>query len=203
MGLFSKKNGYEAAALELEVQEQRRRERSQAQQSQAKTPSSSSSKAPSTSSTVSPSAAQAPAPAKAEAQSAALPLTYGIDDVIQLMRDLPDSKKEMVILIVQKTLLSAKIDIKTILEKATRKIDNLQNRNDKLRTEIRDLEELIIQKKSDVERLRKDIEETQSVRQNFEAVFLRGGRAITAAVSREEETFAAPVRSEGPARISS
>jgi hypothetical protein len=102
---------------------------------------------------------------------------YGIEDVIQLMRDLPDNKKEMVILIVQKTLVSAKIDIKSILDKAAKKIETLQSKNDKLRAEIRDLEEMIIQKKSDVDRLRRDIEETQQVRQSFEQVYLRGTRS--------------------------
>jgi chromosome segregation ATPase len=127
-----------------------------------------------------------PPPLKGEsAAQDASKLTYGIEDVIQLMRDLPDSKKEMVILIVQKTLVSAKIDIRNILEKAARKIDNLQGKNDKLRAEIRELEELIIQKKSDVDRLRRDIEETQQVRQSFEQVYLRGTRSSVGASGEE------------------
>lgn len=166
MGLFSKNNSYEAAAMELE-ESQRRRDRSQ------------STSAPQKSSAPQPKAPpMVPPTLKSEGPSAdASKLTYGIEDVIQLMRDLPDNKKEMVILIVQKTLVSAKIDIKSILEKAARKIESLQSKNDKLRAEIRELEEMIIQKKSDVDRLRRDIEETQQVRQSFEQVFLRGSRS--------------------------
>jgi hypothetical protein len=174
MGLFSKSNGYEAAAMELE-EAQRRRERSQTNSSSSKT-TAPMPKAP----------PMAPPPLKSESQAQdASKLSYGIEDVIQLMRDLPDNKKEMVILIVQKTLVSAKIDIRNILEKAARKIDLLQSKNDKLRAEIRELEELIIQKKSDVDRLRRDIEETQQVRQSFEQVYLRGTRTPESAADEE------------------
>ncbi len=166
MGLFSKNNSYEAAALELE-ESQRRRDRSQSTSSSQKSQAPQVKAPPMAPPTLKP---ESPAPDASK-------LTYGIEDVIQLMRDLPDSKKEMVILIVQKTLVSAKIDIKSILEKAARKIESLQSKNDKLRAEIRELEEMIIQKKSDVDRLRRDIEETQQVRQSFEQVFLRGTRS--------------------------
>jgi len=180
MGLFGKKTGYEAAAMELEEAQQRRRERSQTSASNQGTPSSQP-KPP-------PAAAPAPAKPMSNVLSSETPkLTYGIEDVIQLMRDLPDNKKEMVILIVQKTLVSAKIDIKSILEKAARKIEGLQSKNDKLRSEIRELEEMIIQKKSDVDRLRRDMEETQQVRQSFEAVYLRGTRGANP-MGHDEET---------------
>lgn len=176
MGLFSKGNPYEAAALELE-ESQRRRDRTQSMSSLQKT-------------AMNPPKAPPAAPAPALAAAPALPtlksespipeaskLTYGIEDVIQLMRDLPDNKKEMVIQIVQKTLVSAKIDINGILEKAANKIESFQSKNDRLRAEIRELEEMIIQKKSDVDRLRRDIEETQQVRQSFEQVYLRGSKS--------------------------
>ncbi len=98
---------------------------------------------------------------------------YSIEDVIRLMRELPDSKKEMVVIIVQKTLLSAKIDIHSILEDAGRKVDKLQRQNDKMVSEIRDLEEAIIQKKGEVDKLARDIEETNGVKQVFEVVYGR------------------------------
>lgn len=183
MGLFSKKNAYEAVAMELEEAQQRRRDRSHSgSQSQGHAPSQPKSPA-------APAAQTKPQTSSSEASKPNPMLSYGIEDVIQLMRDLPDSKKEMVILIVQKTLVSAKIDIKTILEKAARKIENLQSKNDKLRAEIRDLEELIIQKKSDVDRVRREMEETQQVRQSFEAVYLRGTRSSNPMVQDEESTL--------------
>jgi len=101
------------------------------------------------------------------------PSPYSIEDVIRLMRELPDSKKEMVVIIVQKTLLSAKIDIHSILEDAGRKVEKLQRQNDKMVSEIRELEEAIIQKKGEVDRLARDIEETNGVKQVFEVVYGR------------------------------
>ncbi|RYZ51358.1 MAG: hypothetical protein EOP07_21445 [Proteobacteria bacterium] len=98
---------------------------------------------------------------------------YTIEDVIRLMRELPDSKKEMVVIIVQKTLLSAKIDISSIIDDAGRKVDKLQRLNDKMVGEIRELEEAIIQKKGEVDRLVRDIEETNGVKQVFEVVYGR------------------------------
>ncbi len=171
MGLFSKKNDYESVAMEIDASQQRRRERAN-----ASTPSASSASAQTN--PPRPPAAPSPKinvsmPPPVETAKPTPVSPYGIDEVIQLMRELPDNKKEMVILIVQKTLASAKIDIRTILDKATRKLEGLQSKNDKLKSEIRDLEELIIQKKSDVDRIRRDMEETQAVRQNFEAVHQR------------------------------
>lgn len=98
---------------------------------------------------------------------------YSIDDVIRLMRELPDSKKEMVVIIVQKTLLSAKIDVGAIIDDAARKVDKLSRGNDRLISEIRELEEAIIQKKAEVERVNKELDETNSVKQIFEATYGR------------------------------
>jgi hypothetical protein len=97
--------------------------------------------------------------------------SYTIDDVIRLMRELPDSKKEMVVVIVQKTLLSAKIDIGAIIDDAQRKVEKLTRLNDKTMAEIRELEDAIIQKKAEVDRLTKDLDETASVKQIFEATY--------------------------------
>ncbi|MBC7660868.1 MAG: hypothetical protein H7249_14315 [Chitinophagaceae bacterium] len=112
-----------------------------------------------------------PTPAKEGSEVNKSP--YTIEDVIRLMRELPDSKKEMVVIIVQKTLLSAKIDIHSIIEDAGRKVDKLQRQNDKMVGEIRELEEAIIQKKGEVDRLARDIDETTSVKQVFEVVYGR------------------------------
>ncbi|RZA24623.1 MAG: hypothetical protein EOP10_09320 [Proteobacteria bacterium] len=97
--------------------------------------------------------------------------SYTIDDVIRLMRELPDSKKEMVVIIVQKTLLSAKIDISAIIDDAQRKVDKLTRLNDKNMAEIRELEDAIIQKKAEVDRLTKELDETSGVKQIFESTY--------------------------------
>lgn len=98
---------------------------------------------------------------------------YSIDDVIRLMRELPDSKKEMVVVIVQKTLLSAKIDVSAIIDDAASKVDKLMRSSDRLVSEIRELEEAIILKKGEVDRLNKELEETSSVKQIFEVTYGR------------------------------
>ncbi|MBC7533994.1 MAG: hypothetical protein H7318_20700 [Oligoflexus sp.] len=108
---------------------------------------------------------------------------YNIEDVIRLMRELPDSKKEMVVIIVQKTLLSAKIDVHSIIEDAGRKVEKLQRLNDKMVGEIRELEEAIIQKKGEVDRLVRDIEETNGVKQVFEVVYGRHVKSEMEAMS--------------------
>ncbi len=121
---------------------------------------------------------------------------YTIEDVIHLMRELPDSKKEMVVIIVQKTLLSAKIDIGSILDDAGRKVDRLQKQNDKLMGEIRELEEAIILKKADVDTLVRDIEEINGVKQVFENVYGRHVRSeleISAEKERLQHHTAPPV----------
>ena len=116
------------------------------------------------------------------------PMSYSIEDVIRLMRELPDSKKEMVVVIVQKTLLSAKIDIHSIIEDAGRKLDRLQRQNEKLVSEIRELEESIIQKKAEVDHLMRDIDETNSVKSIFESVYGRHVKQEGEAAPEKEKT---------------
>ncbi|RYZ86549.1 MAG: hypothetical protein EOP04_13650, partial [Proteobacteria bacterium] len=92
--------------------------------------------------TIAPQQARAPSPSPTIAPSShketsdVQRTSYTIDDVIRLMRELPDSKKEMVVIIVQKTLLSAKIDIGAIIDDAQRKVDKLTRLNDKNMAEI-------------------------------------------------------------------
>ncbi len=168
MGLFSRKNPYEKDALDLEA----------AMRDTPERPDLRSQKAP-----VPPPAMQvgAPAPSSVQQSSAAAMKppqvaapapkpSYGIEDAIRLMRELPDSKKEMVITIVQKTLISAKINVHSIVDDAVRKIDRLEKKNDKLGQEVRELEEAILQRKMEIEKNGRDIEETIDVKQSFESI---------------------------------
>lgn len=98
---------------------------------------------------------------------------YTFEDVIQLMRELPDSKKEMVVAIVQKTLISAKIDVAAIIDDAGRRVDKLARHNDKLASEIRELEQAIVVKKGEVDRLARELDETSAVKQIFEVTYGR------------------------------
>jgi uncharacterized coiled-coil DUF342 family protein len=85
------------------------------------------------------------------------------------MRELPDNKKEMVITIVQKTLVSAKINVSNILDEATRKIEKLARKTDKLSQEVREMEEAILQKKLEMDHNAREVAETREVKVSFEA----------------------------------
>jgi hypothetical protein len=176
MGLFSRKNPYENEALELEAAMRTAppapdlRPRPAAPNMMAPQP-------PTPQVPTAPSSAAAPTvPPKTQ--------NYGIEDAIQLMRELPDNKKEMVITIVQKTLVSARINVTTILDDASRKIEKLERKNEKLGQEIRELEEAILQRKLEMEHNARDIAETREVKVSFES-------AIRPAIHLDDSTFTA------------
>ncbi|HET9237555.1 MAG TPA: hypothetical protein VFO10_09910 [Oligoflexus sp.] len=174
MGLFNRKNPYEKDALDLEAAMRTTPERPDMK---ARPP------APSPTSMMSPQppAPHAPAPLAptpppvAASAIATRPAAYGIEDAIQLMRELPDNKKEMVITIVQKTLVSAKINVSTILDDATRKIERLERKNEKLAQEIRELEEAILQRKQEMDHNARDVAETREVKISFETALRPSG----------------------------
>ena len=169
MGLFNRKNPYEKDALDLETAMRTTPERpdlkarptAPAPQAAMMSPQAPMPQAP---------APHAPTPPAMTAPAVAPRSTsYGIEDAIQLMRELPDNKKEMVITIVQKTLVSAKINVSTILDDATRKIERLERKNEKLAQEIRELEEAILQRKLEMDHNARDVAETREVKVSFEA----------------------------------
>ncbi|MDQ3235807.1 MAG: hypothetical protein M3Q07_28700, partial [Pseudobdellovibrionaceae bacterium] len=152
MGLFNRKNPYEKEALDLEAAMRTSPERPDLRPRPTAPPLATAPQAPTL---------QAPAPMPPTVAAPTLPArtgSYGIEDAIKLMRELPDNKKEMVISIVQKTLISAKINVSTILDDAGRKIDRLERKNEKLHQEIRELEEAIIQRKLEMDTNARDIE---------------------------------------------
>jgi vacuolar-type H+-ATPase subunit I/STV1 len=156
MGLFSRKNPYEKDVLDLEAS-------FQAAQVTPPRPAAPPQSMP-------PLSAVPQAPTPVPPPAAARPASnYGIEDAIKLMRELPDNKKEMVISIVQKTLISAKINVATIIDDAGRKIDRLERKNEKLGQEIRELEEAIMQRKLEMDHNARDIAETRDVKTSFES----------------------------------
>lgn len=170
MGLFNRKNPYEKDALDLEAAMRTTPERPELKARPPAAPAPSAMMSPQASMPQAP-APQAPMPPPMAAAPAvvARPASYGIEDAIQLMRELPDNKKEMVITIVQKTLVSAKINVSTILDDATRKIERLERKNEKLAQEIRELEEAILQRKLEMDHNARDVAETREVKVSFEA----------------------------------
>ncbi len=178
MGLFNRKNPYEKDALDLEAalrpapQPPDPKARPLAAGAQAPAPQAPAPQAP------------MPPPMAAPAVTAKAPTptptpTYGIEDAIRLMRELPDNKKEMVITIVQKTLVSAKINVTTILDDATRKIERLERKNEKLGQEIRELEEAILQRKLEMDNNTRDIAETREVKISFESALRPAAEPIS------------------------
>jgi hypothetical protein len=168
MGLFNRKNPYEKDALDLEAALRTTPDRPDLK-ARPPAPASSAMMSPQLSMPQAPAPqAPMPPPAMAAPPVAARPTTYGIEDAIQLMRELPDNKKEMVITIVQKTLVSAKVNVSTILDDATRKIERLERKNEKLAQEIRELEEAILQRKLEMDHNTRDVAETREVKISFE-----------------------------------
>lgn len=161
MGLFNRKNPYEKDALDLEAAARTTPERPDMKARPPQQPMMTSPQPPMPQAPTPPPMAAPAMPPKAQ--------TYGIEDAIKLMRELPDNKKEMVITIVQKTLVSAKINVSTILDDANRKIERLEQKNNKLGQEIRDLEEAILQRKMEMDHNARDIAETREVKISFES----------------------------------
>lgn len=173
MGLFNRKNPYEKDAMDLEAA--LRPATGADLKARPQAPTATASPQPPMPHAPAP---QAPMPPPMAAPAAMTkPASYGIEDAIQLMRELPDNKKEMVISIVQKTLVSAKINVSTILDDATRKIERLERKNEKLGQEIRELEEAILQRKLEMEHNARDVAETREVKVSFEAA-LRPSAAV-------------------------
>jgi hypothetical protein len=168
MGLFNRKNPYEKDALDLEAAMRPTPDRPDLK-ARPPTPAPTAMMSPQPTMPQAPTPqAPTPPPMPAAPAAAARPATYGIEDAIQLMRELPDDKKEMVITIVQKTLVSAKINVSTILDDATRKIERLDRKNEKLAQEIRELEEAILQRKQEMDQNARDLAETREVKISFE-----------------------------------
>lgn len=95
-------------------------------------------------------------------------LTYGIQDAIDLMRKLPADNKEIVVSVVKQTLESTHISVEDIIADATDKESRLLNKNAQLETEIKQLQQQIADRKSQIAALLDDHKETVSVRERLE-----------------------------------
>lgn len=126
-----------------------------------------------------PRAAQAPqaAPKKAaepakqaapkKAADAGKP-AYGIQNAIELMRQLPDDNVPLVVEVVKKTLESLHVDIGSIIADAERKHARIDDRVANLETEIADFEEEIAARKDEIQALTADRDETKTVKDRLE-----------------------------------
>ena len=111
--------------------------------------------------------------------------TYGIQNAIELMRQLPEDNVPLVVEVVKKTLESLHVDIGSIVTDAQRKQTRIDERVARLRIEIADFEEEIAARKDEIEALTNDRDETETVRQRLEQALgsARAGASPTPAAS--------------------
>jgi len=103
---------------------------------------------------------------------------YGIQDAIELMRQLPDVNTEIVIGVVIKTLESANIQVDEIIEDAQSRETRIENRSVELIKNIEHLEEQIAGLTEEITHLNTDFEETSKVK-NLLVASLRKDKSST------------------------
>ena len=107
---------------------------------------------------------------KFSVEAMALKTSYGIDQVIALMRDLPAdvSSGSIVVSTVTKTLESANIDVLKIVDNARHKETTLTSQINELNEEIDSLKKQIAEKKDQIDVSSAILEETKKVRELLE-----------------------------------
>lgn len=100
----------------------------------------------------------APAP-EVEAES-----DFGINKAIELMRQLPQDNKELVVTVVKTTLQAMNVKLATIIRDADRKLKSIEGTVEGLRKEIADFEKEIATRKDKITVLETDHKETTAVK---------------------------------------
>ena len=94
---------------------------------------------------------------------------YGIEQAIQLMRLLPvDQNPALVVAVIKGTLESLKVKVSDIIQDASRKQKDLEDRVGNLKRAIADFEKEIDTRKEEIARLEADHKETTAVRGRLE-----------------------------------
>ena len=101
---------------------------------------------------------------------------YGIDHVVALMRDLPDTNRDVVVAVVTKTLESANINIVNIIHDAAQKEQSLETEIHQLKDEIKSLQSQIAEKEEKISVSTAILEETQKVKNLLEKSDLESGQ---------------------------
>jgi hypothetical protein len=96
------------------------------------------------------------------------PPLYGIEEVIGLMRELPQENRELVVTVVKKTLESTQIDLGEIIDGAEHKEARLRDKTQTLQSEIKNLQQEIEKRNREIALLQKDLKETSSVKEKLE-----------------------------------
>ena len=89
---------------------------------------------------------------------------YGIENAIDLMRKLPDMNLEVVVIVVKKTLESANIKVAEIIADAEKKEAAIEEKANKLRAEINELQARIEQKNKDIAAIQTGLSDIKKVK---------------------------------------
>jgi len=92
--------------------------------------------------------------------------SYGIENAIQLMRQLPqdDANIQLVVTVIKTTLESLKVKVSDIIDDAVRKEKDLEGRVSNLKSAIAEFEKEIQQRRDEIAKLEADHAETTSVK---------------------------------------
>lgn len=94
---------------------------------------------------------------------------YGIQDAIQLMRNVPmDTNVELVVAVIKTTLESLRVRVPDIIEDATRRQNDIEARAADLKQQIAEFEREIATRKDEIGRLEADHAETSLVKERLE-----------------------------------
>ena len=93
---------------------------------------------------------------------------YGIDDAIQLLRQLPESEDHQTMSVVCKTLESAQISMSDLLQDARQKEQKLKQQHKGLEQEIEQLQSKMDDRRKQLKQLSESLEEVTRIKARFE-----------------------------------
>jgi len=103
--------------------------------------------------------------------------SYGIGDVIRLLRTLPvDQHAELVVRVIRTTLESVNVHVNDLVEDASRQQQKLGDRITTLQAQILDLSKQIDTHRTEVARLEADLSETSSAKERLQHAEQAAGR---------------------------
>lgn len=110
-----------------------------------------------------------PAPAPASASRSGSSTSYGIAEAIQLLRGLPvDQNPDLVVRVVRATLASLNVHLADIIEDATKKQKNTEERIASQHTKVAELEKQLADHRKEIAALEADLKETTTVKDRLQ-----------------------------------
>ncbi len=94
--------------------------------------------------------------------------SYGIDEAAELLRSLPKDNLDLVFTVVKKTLESFNVNVSQIVGDAQKKLDRLEGQKSTFLSEIDAFEKEIAMRKSAIEVLDTQAEETTNIKEHLE-----------------------------------